>query len=84
MFCLLLLFSFMLEKVFVLWHNDMIIYWVVGQGISSLAQWHDNPINLVEVIKGFHMNLGLRKSIHKIIWKLPKLCFEAKIGFFLL
>ena len=69
-------FSFRLEKVFVLWHNDMIIYWV-GQGISSLTQWHDNPINIVEVIKGFHMNLALRKSIHKIIWKLPKMCFEA-------
>ena len=59
--CLLLLFllSFVLEKVFLIWHNDMIIYWV-GQGISSLVQWLDNPI-YSRSYKGFTYELCLKK-----------------------
>ena len=54
-----LLFSFVLEKVFLLWHNELIIYWV-GQGISSLAQWLDNPI-YSRSYKGFTYELCLKK-----------------------
>ena len=72
-----LLFSFVLEEVFLLWHNDMMIYWV-GQGIFSLAQWLDNPIYIVEVINGFHMNLALKNLIQKITWKLLKVVFWSQ------
>ena len=59
-------------------------FFCVGEGISFLAQWLDNPIYIyiyiVEVIKGFHMNLALKNLIQKITWKLSKLCFEAWWG----
>ena len=61
---------FVLEQVFIHWHNGMKILWV-EQGISSLTHWHDDPIYSRCYI-GISYEVGLKKKLRvSIIWKLP-------------
>ena len=68
---------FLLEKVFVLWHNGMKIFWV-GQSISSLAQCHDNPI-YSRCYRGVWYEVSLFKKIEiKHNWEAPLSVFWSQ------